>query len=457
MKTYLTIFFYPLKEKFLVSKRFRIYFDNPRTEEEIQLCEYCIRQEIREDPYHNFPEETLKEVALEFLLSHPDSTGYFRSLYELYSKINGFEIMARMTVLQRFEDLQKVEPALREEKEEMSIVEKENLYQKELLEKLASKESGEWSEEEIGDAFRMYTGKSNLLLTEVLERSDKPDEEDIQLDQSPNYDKVYILFNQLISPYIYGYFEYGSQSIRIIDPSMSTIGILEFIITNRSYEFAKKNLTRNPLPIEENTASTPKERFSVIDETKHFDFDILNFDLSGGKISFHDDLTRFQEISQIIDKYHEPGYEEKILELIDLLEVINISRDDRIRFLVMVSLVESLVAHNPYQNNYLDTSVSKQFRDKVADLLKRHDSRLSLKQQSDELQLIYKIRSEIAHGHLKPVEKYFETKFTGQYPNIQIVSSLYDTRFYPFLRNLVNLIIRDFLADPRRISLIQAR
>lgn len=96
--------------------------------------------------------------------------------------------------------------------------------------------------------------------------------------------------------------------------------------------------------------------------------------------------------------------------------------DEKIKILILVSIIELLLTHNPnYSRFNVEDSISKQFILKTALVLYQGDKSLNLKEIKEKLKDIYDIRSKIAHGDLgdadKLINKYrikFKQKFSDE-------------------------------------------
>lgn len=105
---YLTDYIYPLEEKIVLSKKFNLCFDNPRSDEEAnkvrKYIEYCFQR----NPLYEIPEESLTQYLFGFLKEKATQSIFFSKLLNDYSTIKGFDLLARMWIIERHEQLETV-------------------------------------------------------------------------------------------------------------------------------------------------------------------------------------------------------------------------------------------------------------------------------------------------------------------------------------------------------------
>ena len=91
---------------------------------------------------------------------------------------------------------------------------------------------------------------------------------------------------------------------------------------------------------------------------------------------------------------------EKMLYIGDLLRIIHSqSHDLKVKFILLVSILELLITHSPDLTKNVEDSIRKQFVLKLAILLYKTSAIEDLNTLKDYLNEIYAIRSSIAHGN----------------------------------------------------------
>jgi len=119
---------------------------------------------------------------------------------------------------------------------------------------------------------------------------------------------------------------------------------------------------------------------------------------------------------------------DKILFVGSLLQSANLQTQDiKIRLLLLVSLVEYMLTHNPDFNRFnIEESISKQFKLKTAIIVFQFDKTVDLNVIKSNLSNIYSQRSDIAHGNMSKwkSEDYLQS-VTILYQYIYAIISVY--------------------------------
>ena len=124
--------------------------------------------------------------------------------------------------------------------------------------------------------------------------------------------------------------------------------------------------------------------------------------------------------------------------------------DIRVRFLLLVSLIELLITHNPDTNRFnVEDSISRQFRFKTTIMLHREQPDIDLEFHEKRLKQLYSLRSAVAHGDFKALKKYEAglSKKEGKEEYMdEIVTDVY---FY------LKAVLEQFLKDPEFVFFVK--
>ena len=156
-------------------------------------------------------------------------------------------------------------------------------------------------------------------------------------------------------------------------------------------------------------------------------------------------------VAQRFDDAFESGLADKLLYVASLLKTVGHDIDDiKTKLVILVSIIELLLTHNPDFNRFnIEDSISKQFRLKASLLIYLSDKSQNINEIKNRLKSIYDLRSAIAHGDFKKVEKYnkahsykdeddrsIDSLITALYNYIRIILNAYlsDSQFVDFLK-----------------------
>ncbi len=147
-------------------------------------------------------------------------------------------------------------------------------------------------------------------------------------------------------------------------------------------------------------------------------------------------------VGRLLDDAFSRNLEEKLLYIASLLKVAGSDiKDDKAKLVMLVSIIELLVTHNPDFSRFnVEDSINKQFQLKAATLIYLNDKSRNIDQIKRRLKQIYALRSAIAHGDFRSVTKYVEKakKKGEEYPISMMISELYD-----YLRAIIMEYLRD--------------
>ncbi len=117
------------------------------------------------------------------------------------------------------------------------------------------------------------------------------------------------------------------------------------------------------------------------------------------------------ETIALVESAFDKGVEEKLLYISSLLKIVGHDvKDEKIKLVVLVSILELLLTHNPDFSRFnVEDSINKQFQLKASILIYLHDKSKDLKQIQKRLKTLYGLRSNIAHGNFKGVIKFIQS------------------------------------------------
>lgn len=119
-------------------------------------------------------------------------------------------------------------------------------------------------------------------------------------------------------------------------------------------------------------------------------------------------LDRLQKAAQLLDKAFDDDLTEKLLYIGSVLKLASHdTRDVKIALVMLTSIIELLLSHNPNTNRFnVEDSISKQFQLKASILIYLNDKTEDINQIKKRLKTIYEQRSNVAHGNFGELHKY---------------------------------------------------
>lgn len=156
--------------------------------------------------------------------------------------------------------------------------------------------------------------------------------------------------------------------------------------------------------------------------------------------------------SRLLDDALESGLSDKLLYVGSLLRVAaEEARNDRIRLVVLTSILELLVTHSPDYNRFnVEESIGKQFRLKVGLLVYLNNRTQNINQIGKRLRVIYQQRSNIAHGNFDAIDRYVQSlsKKEGEEEYFDdLISDLY---------TYIRAVIEEYLRDRTLVEFLKA-
>lgn len=166
----------------------------------------------------------------------------------------------------------------------------------------------------------------------------------------------------------------------------------------------------------------------------------------------------------IINNYHvikEFEDKETVEYITESIQLLRKNYDLKMKFVSIVSIIELLLTHSPDSTRFnIEDSISKQFKNKVTLITYLNDKTVNYNDISRECKLIYYIRSDIAHGNFKKLDKdlkkYFELCKELKYISTKDFDKIYawDKLINRTLRYMV-IIFKEYLNDYKLLEIIK--
>jgi hypothetical protein len=118
-----------------------------------------------------------------------------------------------------------------------------------------------------------------------------------------------------------------------------------------------------------------------------------------------EDLLR---ATNILDEAFDDSLIEKLLYIGGILKIVsNDVRDVKVALVMLTSIIELILTHNPDANRFnVEDSISKQYQLKASILIYMNDKKQDIYQIKKRLKAIYEQRSNVAHGNFGAIHKY---------------------------------------------------
>lgn len=181
------------------------------------------------------------------------------------------------------------------------------------------------------------------------------------------------------------------------------------------------------------------DKSTSLDKRKFFPIGIQSINENSKKLDF------------LMESIGKDG-KERLLYIGNMLLLSNdtYTKDYKIKILLLTSLLESLLTHNPEFNRYnVEDSISKQFQLKGSVLIHLNNKEKNIEQIKKDLNYIYKIRSAIIHGdfiNLEKIRKEYQKKEGKKLEFIEVVSNLYV---------FIKAILEEYIKNPSLIDFIK--
>lgn len=154
-------------------------------------------------------------------------------------------------------------------------------------------------------------------------------------------------------------------------------------------------------------------------------------------------IDNIVDISHTLDNVFTDVSAEKLLYIGNILKVVAHELDDiKVKILMLTSIIELLLTHNPDFNRFnIEDSISKQFQLKSAILIYMNDKSRNLNSVKNRLKVIYQQRSNIAHGNFGEIDKYI-SRFSKKEGEEEYFSDLV-TDLYTYIRAILEEYLKD--------------
>lgn len=181
----------------------------------------------------------------------------------------------------------------------------------------------------------------------------------------------------------------------------------------------------------------------------------VNFDqiesLSKDQSYFPATVERILKISKQLDSLLKTREKEKIEYISSLLRTASSDIDDeKHKLVVLVSIIELLLTHNPNFNRFnIEDSISKQFQLKASILIYANNKDVDIKSIQKRLKIIYAQRSNIAHGNFSELNKYLKNLSKKDGEEEYFSDLIYD--LYQYIKAIIN----EYIKDPNYINFLK--
>lgn len=350
----LTKYIYPLEAELALSELLNFTFDNPRTDEEIELVERFITPTIEDALAQGesiiLPLHKRAAFSIYIFKENLKEKGSDSYTLKYYSEIDGksiIRILAETWIIIRLKD---------------------------------------------SSEFDDLMSKSMSLLSAVYSKAES--------EYSKSYNEL-ADYCHLVSLLSNGFERYHGES---------------FLLSNHPYEIFSEAINEHvPWPIESHIAFNNSFKYDSRYPNWHYWTDGLNSILSYAlKIDSLMKQDAFREKGKPIRVSQKQTPKQKLFHIGRLLKTsYEHFRDPELMLLLQVSIIEYLITRNPDTNKFnVEDSISKQFKLKCAILVHIRDQEYDLLKLNNELSEIYSQRSDLAHGNYREainIDQLFET------------------------------------------------
>jgi hypothetical protein len=158
-----------------------------------------------------------------------------------------------------------------------------------------------------------------------------------------------------------------------------------------------------------------------------------------------------EEQTRRLEQVFGTGSTDKLLYVGSLLRVAAEANNEKVRLLLLTSILELLLTHSPDHSRFkVDESISKQFRQKVGLLVYLNKKTRNLDKVNERLKVIYNQRSNVAHGNFVALNKYLASlsKVEGQEEYFDdLITDLY---------SYVRAVLEEYLKDKQFVEYLRA-
>jgi len=153
-----------------------------------------------------------------------------------------------------------------------------------------------------------------------------------------------------------------------------------------------------------------------------------------------------EEINRVVVQLNnafDRGLEEILLYIGGLLKIIgHETHDDKIRLMLLTSILELILTHNPDSNRFnVEDSINKQFQLKTSILVYLNDKSRDITSIQKRLKTIYQQRSNIVHGNFNALDKYIRSLSKKEGQEEHFSTLVVDA--YSFVRAVLEELLKD--------------
>jgi hypothetical protein len=160
---------------------------------------------------------------------------------------------------------------------------------------------------------------------------------------------------------------------------------------------------------------------------------------------------RLINVKDTLERAFSNGYSDLLMYIGNILRVVEHDvHDIRVRFVLLISLLELLVTHNPDTSRYnVEDSINRQFKLKTGMLIRLQYPETNLNELENRLKQLYSLRSAIAHGDFKAIANYKKGLCKKKGKEEYFDSIVSDAYFY------LRAVLEQFLRDPDFVQFIK--
>ena len=160
---------------------------------------------------------------------------------------------------------------------------------------------------------------------------------------------------------------------------------------------------------------------------------------------------RLLKVRDSLARAFSDGHGDLLMYIGNILRVVeHDARDDRVQFVLLVSLLELLLTHNPDTSRYnVEDSINRQFKLKTGIMVRLQHPETNLSALQKRLKQLYGLRSAIAHGNFKAIEKYEKGLCKKEGKEEYFDAVVADSYFY------LRAVLEQFLEDPEFVEFVK--
>lgn len=169
------------------------------------------------------------------------------------------------------------------------------------------------------------------------------------------------------------------------------------------------------------------------------------------EFNFHDLRDDILYFASQFDEAIEDNRNDQLFYIATILRSIGSGLNDfRAKFVLLVSIIELLVTHQPDNQRFnVEDSINKQFQLKGSVAIYKNNGKYNINELKDRLKFIYKIRSFIAHGDFKSLEKLLKRQ--KNFMDIQWSLEELSDELYVYIKAIVS----EYLKDKKYINFLK--